>query len=415
VIPSAAVKLSRRVSGIAESATTAVSRRASELRRRGVSVVDFGVGEPDFDSPAVAVEAARAALAAGFTRYTPTDGTPELRAALAAGLAARYGAPWSGGDGVITVGAKTALFELALALFEDGNEVILPAPAWVSFPEQIRFAGAEPVTVPTDPADGFAIRAEPLIAAMSPRTRAVLINSPCNPTGGVISAEDLAALAAACAERGVLLISDETYERFLYDGAVHASAAALAAELPETVVLVGSFSKTYAMTGWRLGYTFGPKAVIKAVSNIQSHATSNPTSFAMKGAEAALVGAEADVAAMIAEYQARRDLLIPRLEALPGVTCRPPSGAFYAFPDVSGVYGDGIDGSLALAERLLEDAAVAVVPGIAFGDDRHVRISFACAREQIAEGLDRVAAFLGATGPAQPAATPADSTPVKET
>ena len=408
------LKLSSRAAGIAESATTRVSRRAAELRRSGVPVVDFGVGEPDFDSPAVAVEAARAALAAGFTRYTPTDGTPELRAALAAGLAARYGAPWSGGDGVITVGAKTALFELALALFEGGDEVVLPGPAWVSFPEQIRFAGAAPVTVPTDPADGFAIRAEPLIAAMTARTRAVLINSPCNPTGGVIAAADLAALAAACAERGALLVSDETYERFLYDGAAHAGAAALAAEYPDTVVLVGSFSKTYAMTGWRLGFTFGPKAVIGAVSNIQSHATSNPTSFAMKGAEAALAGAEADVEAMIAEYQARRDLLIPRLNALPGVACRPPSGAFYAFPDVSGTYGGGIDGSLAFAERLLEEAAVAVVPGLAFGDDRHVRISFACSRAQIAEGLDRIAEFLGATRSGAVIPTPADAASMKE-
>ncbi len=394
MIPSAAVKLSRRAAGIAESATTKVSRRASELRRQGVDVVDFGVGEPDFDSPAVAVEAARRALTDGFTRYTPTDGTPELRQALAAGLAERHGAPWSGGDGVITVGAKSALFQLALALLDDGDEVVLPTPAWVSFEEQIRFAGARPVTVPTAAADGFRIHAAPLIDAMTPRTRAVLVNSPSNPTGGVISAADLAALAGACAERGAVLISDETYERFVYDGAPHASAAVLAARHPETVVLVGSFSKTYAMTGWRLGFVFGPRAVIQAVSKVQSHATSNPTSFAMRGALAALAGAEADVRAMIAEYQARRDLLIPRLEALPGVTCRPPAGAFYAFPDVSATYRPGRQGSLELAERLLDEAALAVVPGAAFGDDRHIRISFACSREEIARGLDRLAGFL---------------------
>ncbi len=386
--------LSERVSRIAESATLRVSRRAAELRARGVEVLDFGAGEPDFESPPVAVEAAREALARGFTKYTAGSGIPELRAGVAESLAARYGSPWKGAQVVITVGAKAALFETALALFDHGHEVLIPSPCWVSFPEQIRFAGALPVHVPTSAADGFRIHAEPILAALSADTRAVLLNSPCNPTGGVIGAPDLRAIVEAAARRGVVVISDETYERFLYDGAAHASAAALAAEFPETVVLVGSFSKTYAMTGWRIGFVAGPPAVVAAVDAIQSHATSNPTSFAMVGALEALRGAEASVAAMIDEYQWRRDYLLPRLNALPGVSCPVPAGAFYAFPDVSRCYRDGRRGSVDFTEFLLERAGVAVVPGAAFGADDHVRLSFACSRETLARGLERLAGVL---------------------
>jgi aspartate aminotransferase len=376
-----------------ESATLRVARRALELKARGVSLVDFGAGEPDFDSPGVAVEAARQALADGFTRYTAGSGTPELRAALAEHARTRHGAPWTARQAVVTVGAKAALFQLALALFEEGQEVVLPSPSWVSFDEQIRFAGARPVPVPTSTEDGFRIHAGPLLEAVTERTRAILLNSPCNPTGGVVAAADLREIVGFAAERGLLVISDETYERFVY-GLPHASAAALAAEFPETVVLVGSFSKTYAMTGWRIGYLLGPAAVVQAVEAIQSHATSNPTSFAMVGALAALTGAEMAVTEMIAEYQARRELLIPRLNQLPGFRCQPPDGAFYAFPDVSAAYRPGRQGSVEFAEFLLEEARVAVVPGAAFGADDHVRISFACSRAELLAGLERLAAVI---------------------
>ncbi|HVR10805.1 MAG TPA: aminotransferase class I/II-fold pyridoxal phosphate-dependent enzyme, partial [Thermoanaerobaculia bacterium] len=280
------MKLSARAAAMGESATLRVARRALELKAKGVSLVDFGAGEPDFASPAVAVQAACQALADGFTRYTAGSGTPELRQALAERARVRYGAPWTARQSVVTVGAKAALFQLALALFEDGQEVVLPAPSWVSFDEQIRFAGARPVPVQTCDEDGFRIHAGPILEAVTARTRAILLNSPCNPTGGVIPAADLREIVAFAAERGLLVISDETYERFVYEQP-HASAAALAAEFPQTVVLVGSFSKTYAMTGWRIGYLMGPPAVVQAVENIQSHATSNPTSFAMVGALAA--------------------------------------------------------------------------------------------------------------------------------
>ena len=391
-----AMHLSARVGRICESATLRVTRRALHLKAEGVDVIDFGAGEPDFASPSVAVEAARQALADGFTKYTQNQGIPALRLALTRRFAERYGAPWTAEQALITVGGKGALFETALALFESGQEVVVHTPAWVSIPEQIRFAGAAVVEVATRGADGFAVDPDRMLAALSERTRAVILNSPCNPTGGVIEPEAIAAIVAGCAARGVLVISDETYERFVYDGLAPYSAAALAARYPETVVVVGSFSKTYAMTGWRLGYLLGPKALVDAAAMIQGHSTSNATSFAMKGALAAVEGAEPDVERMIAEYEARRDLLIPKLNALPGVRCLPPRGAFYAFPDVSACFRPGRNGSIAFAERLLDEAHVAVVAGDAFGSDDHVRISFACSRQALAEGLSRIERFLGA-------------------
>jgi aspartate aminotransferase len=382
------------VSRIGESATLRVSRLANDLRRAGVSVVDFGAGEPDFPSPPVAVQAACKALTDGFTKYTPGSGIPELRAEVADLYRRQFGAPWTTAQSVITVGGKAALFETALAVFEEGQEVILPSPAWVSLPEQIRFAGAVPVEVPTSGDDGFRIHAGPLLDAVTERTRAFLLNAPCNPTGGVVSPEDLRRIVEFAAGRGLLVISDETYLRFVYGGLGPVSAASLAAEFPDTVIVVGSFSKTYAMTGWRIGYLLGPPEVVQAVEVIQSHATSNPTSFAMIGALEALRHAEPAAEAMIAEYAARREMLIPRLNELPGFVCRPPDGAFYAFPHVAACYRPGCQGSAAFAELLLDKARVAVIPGAAFGSDDHIRISFACSRATLAEGLERMAAVL---------------------
>lgn len=386
-------RLSRRVRALSESATLKVSRRAAELKAAGRDIIDFGAGEPDFDSPAVAVEAAVAALRGGFTRYTVAAGIPALREKLAARYRDQNGAPWTLADVVVTVGGKAALFELALALFDEGDEVVLPSPYWVSFTEQIRFTGASPVLVPTSADDGFAIRAAPLLAACGPRTRAILVNSPSNPAGGVMSQDELGLLVAGAAERGLVVISDETYERFVYQGEP-VSISSFASAYPETCVVVGSFSKTFAMTGWRLGWTAGPREIINAVATIQGHATSNVTSFAMKGALAALESAEPDVQRMIAEYSRRRELVVARLNAIEGVRCAPPGGAFYAFPDVSACYGPGCADSIAFAEWLLEEAGVAVVPGAAFGADDHVRISFACSTATIEAGMDRLAAAL---------------------
>ncbi|MEM7051818.1 MAG: pyridoxal phosphate-dependent aminotransferase [Acidobacteriota bacterium] len=389
------MKLSSAVDRIAESATTRITRRAAELRQQGVEVVNLGVGEPDFSSPAMAIEGARRALAEGWTRYTPTDGLPSLRRALAQDLARRAGAPWEEESVIVTCGAKAALMELALALFEAGDEVVVSSPCWVSFPQQIRFAGARPVPVPTIAEEAFRLRAEPLLAAITERTRAVLVNAPCNPTGGLLAADELARLVTGCAERGVLLIADETYERYVYDESF-TSAASLAGEAPDTVVVVGSFSKTYAMTGWRLGYLAGPAAVVAAVSRLQSHFSGNPTTFAMVGALEALAEPESQIAARRAEFRRRRELVMARLATLPGFACRPPGGAFYVFPRVDDLFGEGIADSSALAEHLLEEGRVAVVPGLAFGDDRHLRISYACSEADLREGLDRIATALAA-------------------
>jgi aspartate aminotransferase len=388
------MKLAARALRIEESATLRVSRKAKELQAQGIEVLDLSAGEPDFCSPGPAVEAARRALAEGMTRYTANAGIPELRSALAERYRADYGAPWEAAQVVVTVGGKAALLELALALVDDGDEVVLPTPAWVSLPEQIRLAGGQPVLVPADPADRFRLRAEPLLAAIGPRTVGVLVNSPCNPTGGTLGAEDLRRIVEHCAERGLWVLADETYERFVYDGASHASAAALAAEFPETVILVSSFSKTYAMTGWRVGYVMGPRTVIAAVSNIQSHATSNATSFAMAGALEALRRGEADVQRMLDEFKARRKLLVHGLAAIPGVQCEPPDGAFYAFPRVADHYREGRRGSVEMCEYLLERARLAVVPGAAFGNDDHVRLSFACSRETLEAALEHLAQAL---------------------
>ena len=387
------MRLSQRALGIGESATLAVSRRAAALRAEGVELADMSAGEPDFPTPSLVVDECVRALRAGMTRYAPAAGIPDLRRQLAEDYRRHYGAPWRHQQVFIGVGAKSPLFGLALALLDPGDEMILPSPYWVSFPEQIRFAGGVPVSVPTAAKDGFRIRAEPIIAAMGPATRAVLINSPCNPTGGIIMPDELETLAAACAERQIVLVSDETYEHLVFDGE-HASVAALATRFPDTVVAVSSFSKTYAMTGWRVGYALGPTDLIESLISIQSHSTSGPATFAMVGALSALTGAADEAAAMRDEYRQRRDLVLELLRGIPGVECVPPAGSFYVFPRVDAHYREGRQGSVAFAEYLLEEARVAVVPGVAFSDDRHVRISFACSRETLRDGLARMADAL---------------------
>ena len=387
------MRLSQRALGIGESATMSVSRRAAALRAEGVELADFSVGEPDFPTPAMVVDEGVRALRAGMTRYAPAPGLPELRRLLADGYRRRYDAPWTTEQVIVGVGAKSPLFGLSLALLDPGDEVILPSPCWVSFPEQVRFAGGVPVTVATRAEEAFRIRAEPIIEALGPATRAVLVNSPCNPTGGIVAAADLEALAAACAEREVVLIADETYSHLVYDGEF-ASAASLAARYPETIVVVSSFSKIFAMTGWRVGYAVGPERLIKALISIQSHSTSSPATFAMAAAAVAFDEALEEAAAMRDEYRQRRDIVLELLGAIPGVECVPPAGAFYAFPRVDRHYREDRQGSVAFAEFLLDEARVAVVPGVAFGDDKHVRISFACSRQTLRDGLGRMARAL---------------------
>ncbi len=341
----------------------------------------------------MAVEAARRALAEGRTKYTVLEGTAELRQLLAK-RHRTLGAPWQASSVLVTVGAKAALYQLAQAFLSPGDEAVLPTPAWVSLAAQVRLAGARAVGVPMAPEDGFAIRAQPLLDAMTERTRAVIVNTPCNPTGAVASILELERLAAACARRGALLISDETYERFVYDGRRHASVASLACRYPDTVVLVGSFSKTYAMTGWRVGYLLGSTDVVAAAAAVQSHVTSNATSFAMAGAEAVLEHEPPEAAALVAACARRRDLVLRELGRVPGLSCPAPAGAFYAFPDVRTFLGETCPDSASLCRLLLDEALVAATPGSAFGREGFIRLSFACSDEVLSEGLERLVAFL---------------------
>ncbi len=382
--------LSTRANRIHESATFKVAARAAQLRSEGRQILSLGVGEPDFSSPDVAIQAAQQALQEGHTRYAPTAGLPQLRQAIATRIGKVYGGPWTADHVTVTVGGKAALFELALALFGSGDEVILPSPYWVSFPEQIRFCGARMIPVRTDPSERFEVTAEQILGAMSESTRAVILNSPSNPTGAVVAAHVLQQVVAECAQRGIVVIADETYDRFVYDGPF-SSIAPLAHEFPETVVLVGSFSKTYAMTGWRLGYLLANAEISGAVRKIQGHATSAPTTFAMHGALAALESGEQRVAKMVEVFRSRRDLLIRRMAAMEGFSCAAPAGAFYCFPHVRRLFSPSIPDSSAFCTYLLEEAGVATVPGIAFGADDHIRISFACSEEMLNEGLDLVA------------------------
>ncbi|MCG8462636.1 MAG: pyridoxal phosphate-dependent aminotransferase [Holophagales bacterium] len=386
--------LSRRARRLAESATARVHHLATELVADGHDIVDLSAGQPDFPTPPAAVTAAIAALHAGHTRYTAAAGLPDLRQAVAERYHRMFGSPWDAPHTVITVGAKAALFQLVQVLVDEGDQVVLPSPAWVSFEEQVRFAGGEPVAVAMSTEDGFAIRADPLIEALGERTRMVLVNSPCNPTGGLIEAGELRRLAFACAERGVVLVADETYERFVYDGARHSSGAALARELPETIVVVASFSKTWSMTGWRVGWALGPRSIISKVISLQSHTTSNPTSFAMHGALAALERCEAEVEEMLSAFGRRRRMVVEALGTLDGVLCPPPQGTFYAFPDVSARFRPGRQGSIEMAEHLLREGGVAVVPGVAFGNDDHIRLSFACSDVDLERALDRLGRHL---------------------
>ena len=387
------MSLSTRANRIHPSATFEIAARAAKLRAEGREILSLGMGEPDFASPAVAVEAVQKALAEGHTRYAPTAGLPQLREAIAAHLASLYAGPWSADQVTVTVGGKAALFELALALFGAGDEVILPVPYWVSFPEQIRFCGARPVPVVTDHTDGFRLTADAVAAAMDDATRAVILNSPGNPTGAVIDAQELRSIVELCAEQEVTVIADETYDRFVYDGPFP-SVASLAGDFPDTVVLVGSFSKTWAMTGWRLGYLAANEEISKAVRKIQGHATSGATTFAMYGALAVLEQGDDHVAEIVTRFRQRRELVMSRLAELDGVRCASPAGAFYCFPSVRRLYGGSITDSTTFCTHMLEEAGVAMVPGVAFGDDDHVRISFACSEDTLNAAFDCIVAAV---------------------
>lgn len=388
--------ISRRVKAIEPSQTMAIDAKAKQMKRVGVNLVDFGAGEPDFDTPQHIRRAAIEAIEGGFTKYTPATGIIELKEAICEKFKRDNGLEYTPSDIVVSCGAKHAILNAILALVEEGDEVIIPAPYWVSYPQQVKLAGGEPVIVNTDVESGFKLTVDRLRSAITPRTKLLILNSPSNPTGAVYSPEELEGLAGAVLETGIYVISDEVYERMVYDGLSHRSIAFLSDELKQRTVVVNGVSKSYSMTGWRIGYAAGPPEVMAAVSKIQSHQTSNPTSMSQVASLEALSGPQDCVDEMVKEFDRRRRYVVERLNRIEGVVCLKPQGAFYIFPDLSAYYGSKrVMGSISLSEYLLEEVEVAVVPGIAFGADAHIRISYATSMEEIEKGMDRIGEGLG--------------------
>ncbi|HVS30624.1 MAG TPA: pyridoxal phosphate-dependent aminotransferase [Thermoanaerobaculia bacterium] len=385
------IRFAGRVLGMQESPTLAVLNKATALVAKGVDVVDFGPGEPDFATPRNVAEAGKNAIDRGLTRYTNASGTKELRDAIAARYNSRYGTSLVTGNVIAGCGGKQELFNVMLALISEGDEVIIPAPYWVSFPDQVAFAGGTPVFTRLEGDNLFRPRLSDLERVATDRTRAVIINSPSNPSGAVIAESELSRIVEWCVSRDLVLIYDETYELFVYEGNRHASAIQWFSKHPENIVVVNSMSKTFAMTGWRLGYAIAHPEIIAALGRIQSHSTSNPSSISQAAALEALRGDDSAVRRMYEAYCERRAWLVPALNAIPGFCCADPDGAFYVFPDISGCFGKaGIHDSQSFANFLLDEARVAVVPGSAFGLDEFVRISYATSMERLREGVARI-------------------------
>ena len=383
------MEISARAAQLTPSLTLSIDSKAKAMKAEGIDICGFGAGEPDFDTPDHIKEAAIAALQAGFTKYTPSSGLPELRQAIAEKFAADNGLEYRPTQVIVSCGAKHSCYNAILATCERNDEVIIPAPYWVSYPDMVRLAGAEPVIVQTNERNGWKMTAEDFENAMTPRTKMVILNSPGNPSGMVYTREELEAIVNVAAEEDIYILSDEIYEKLVYDDAEHVSIASLSKQAYDLTITVNGFSKSYAMTGWRLGYMAAPDAIAKAVDSIQSHSTSNPCSFAQKGAIAALKGDQQTLSDMHDEFDMRRNYMFERVSKIPNISAVKPQGAFYVLVNVSQL---GLT-SQNFADRLLSKANVAVVPGAAFGDDRTVRLSYATSIDVIKKGLDRFQDF----------------------
>ncbi len=387
------MQFSERISRISVSSTMAVVAKADKLKASGVSVVDFGAGEPDFPTPDNIKQAAVEALNQNFTKYTPTGGTRELKQAIVERHAQDFGSNYTVEECLVTVGGKQAIFEAVLATINHGDEVILPVPYWVSFLDIVNYAGGKAVFLQTQENENFAVRAEAVEKLVTPKTRMVIVNSPNNPSGAVIPPAEMEKLLALAVRHNLVLMSDECYCHFLYDGRKPFSLGT--SKNRENLLVVGSFSKTYAMTGWRVGFALGSAKLMGNMLKLQSHSTSNPTSIAQKAAVQALRGPQDSVGMMLAEFERRRGKIVAGLRAIPGIKCAMPEGAFYVYPNVSAyLKKNGGADATALAEKLLDEVHVALVPGPAFGTEEHVRISYAASQEQIDEGLRRLKDFL---------------------
>jgi aspartate aminotransferase len=397
------MKLAARVSRISPSPTLAMAATAKAMAAQGIDVIDFSTGEPDFDTPEPVKAAAEAAIRSGFTKYTPSSGIDELRSAIAEKLKVEQGLQYDKSQILVSCGAKHSLYNVAEALLEAGDEIIIPTPYWVSYADQAFLNDATPVLLATREADSYAIDPADLEQRITPRTKALIINSPSNPTGATYSRTTLQRIAAIAVRHDLVVISDEIYEKVLYDGATHVSIASLGPDIAARTVVINGVSKAYAMTGWRIGYAAGPKELITAMGNIQSQSTSNPCSISQKAAVAALRFGGPFTKQMVTEFDRRRRAIVEGLNTIPGISCTMPAGAFYAFPNIQGVLGKrGPTGPITsptdLATYLLKDAHIAVVPGEPFGSQSHMRLSYATSMETIARGLDRLRAALQKLG-----------------
>jgi len=389
----ATAEIAERISTISVSSTMKVAADAERLRRENQDVVDFGPGEPDFPTPANIKQAAIRALDANYTKYTNTGGAQDLKEAICQRHHLDFGTHYTPAECMATVGGKHAIFNLMQALINPGDEVIIPVPYWVTYKDVVHYAGGVCVFVETDEASGFAVSAALIEKHLTPKTKLVIINSPSNPSGGVLSQAEFRAIYKLTSSREIMLLTDECYCQFLYEDKPFSIAAEPGAK--DYVVVAGSLSKTYAMTGWRVGFALASAPLIAAMMKLQSHSTSNPTSIAQKAAIEALLGPQASVAQMLAEYRTRRDFVVNRLRQIPGVFLTMPKGAFYAYPNISVAFQSGVvKNSLEFANKLLADSLVAVVPGEAFGTSQHIRISYATSLHELERGLDRLHHFI---------------------
>jgi aspartate aminotransferase len=382
-------KISRRAASLTPSLTLAIDAKAKQMKAEGQDVVGFGAGEPDFDTPQHIKDAAAKALAAGFTKYTPAAGIPELRQAIADKHKRENGLDYKPSQIIVSCGGKHSCFNVIMATCEEGDEVIIPAPYWLSYPEMVKLASAKPVIVQTTDETQFKITPEALRRAITPRTRLFIFNSPSNPTGSVYTPEEIKALGDVCIEKNVLIMSDEIYEHLLYDGVTTRSMASFSQAHYDNTVVVHGFAKAWSMTGWRLGWCAAPAPIAKAINAIQSHSTSNATSFAQKGGVAALNGPQDHLKVWLAEFNRRRIFALQELNRIPGLSCVNPKGAFYLFPNISKT---GLK-STEFCAKLLEAEKVAAVPGIAFGADDYIRISYATSMANLEKGLERIGRF----------------------
>ncbi|HET7290729.1 MAG TPA: pyridoxal phosphate-dependent aminotransferase [Thermodesulfobacteriota bacterium] len=394
------MKLSQRAKKLQPSATLAITAKEKALKAQGVDVIGFGAGEPDFDSPENVKEEAIKAIRAGFTKYTAVGGIDELKEAIINRMKLDYGLEYQKPEIIVSNGAKHTLYNLTQAMFEEGDEVIVPAPYWVSYPEQITLAGADPVILNTLEEEGFKIDPAELKKLITPKTRALVLNYPSNPTGATYNEVELRLIVDVAMEAGLTIISDEIYDKIIFDGIKHTPVATLGEDVKKATILVNGVSKTYAMTGWRIGYAAGDKDVINAMGKLQGQSTSNPTSISQWAALEAYRGPHDVIEERTREFEKRKNYIVERLNAIPGMKCFSPQGAFYAFPNVSGFYGKRYNGkdvnsSMSFTEFLLDEAKVAVVPGDSFGSDDHVRISFATSMENIVKGMDRIEEAVG--------------------